>query len=99
VPVATKVKVWVGSVAPNKDNDSLWVRMDTGRWIRWNEIKPDTGCRNYDDVHDSDNGLRPVIFSINGGTHTLEFAYREIGVEIDRVVVKDDLTGPPDCSD
>src|SRR6266545_145359 len=99
-PLSTQLKVWGGVIAPDTSSDSFWVRMDGGTWYKWNNIRPLVNCFGFADVHDSDNGDRTVIFAVQPGSHTLEFAYREDGTELTGLVVWDDLTSrTPDCSD
>jgi hypothetical protein len=31
--------VWGRVIAASVEDDSFWVRMDSGAWIKWNEIK------------------------------------------------------------
>jgi hypothetical protein len=98
-PVSTQVKVWASVLAPSKQSDSLWVRMDGAYWIRWNRISPAAACRGYAAVHDSNHGKEPVVFPLAPGSHLLELAYREAGTEVARVIVEDDLDHAPPCDD
>jgi subtilisin family serine protease len=102
-------KVWGRSTAPKKEQDSWWFRVDTGTWRRWNNLPVGTPAATgyaWDDVHDdrqppAGTGSAAVIFTLTAGNHTLEFAYREGGSRMDRLLVTDDLTfvptgmGPP----
>jgi hypothetical protein len=91
---AQAVKVWALVGAPDVDNDSFWVRIDQGSWIRWNGFADGT-C---DDVHDSLNGNQAVTFNLSAGSHFLEFAYREVGATLDHIAVAEPTTSQP-CSD
>jgi hypothetical protein len=82
VAASAKVRLWAITAAPNKDQDSFWVRLDDGPWIKWNNIA-NGGC---DDVHDSDNGDRGVQYSLSAGSHRYEFAYREGGAALTNIV-------------
>jgi hypothetical protein len=97
-PVSTQVAVWASVLAPDKQRDSLWVRMDGTYWIRWNGIAP-RACRGYAPVHDSNHGNQPVVFPLAAGSHLLELAYREAGTEVARLIVQDELEHPPACDD
>jgi hypothetical protein len=88
------VKVWALVGAPDVNNDSFWVRIDQGSWIRWNGFA-DSTC---DDVHDSLNGNQAVTFNLSAGSHFLEFAYREVGATLDHIAVAQPSVGQP-CSD
>jgi hypothetical protein len=93
------LKAWGRVFAPNPDADSWWVRMDRGRWIKWNNIKPSTAC-NWDDVHDSDNGGAVVKWDLDPGSHSIEIAYREEGTTLDRIVLTENqsVLPPADCA-
>jgi hypothetical protein len=91
---AQSVKVWALVGAPDTDNDSFWVRIDQGSWIRWNGFTDGT-C---DDVHDSLNGNQAVTFNLSAGSHFLEFAYREVGATLDHIAVAEPSNNQP-CSD
>jgi hypothetical protein len=93
------LKFWGKIVAPSPDNDSFWVRMDHGTWIKWNNLVPGPGCE-WDDLHNSDAGGALVNFTIGAGVHALEIAYREEGTELDRLLITNDLsTTEPGCFD
>ena len=75
--------------------DSFWVRMDSGAWIKWNGIKD--GCN---DVRNSDQGNKVVVFDLAPGSHRLEIAYREGGAVLNnRIVITPDLAGTSACDD
>jgi len=67
--------VWATIEAPDGNNDSLWVRMDQGSWVKWNNI-PDFTCS---PVKNSDAGGAVMNYTLSTGSHFIEFAYREIG--------------------
>jgi hypothetical protein len=93
-----KVKLWMRMMAPNKDSDSFWVRMDDGAWIKWNNIL-NGQCQT---VRNSDAGGAVVVYNIGAGSHRFEWAYREEGAAISggrlRVLESDD-TDPQPCDD
>jgi hypothetical protein len=77
----TRISAWLGVRTRGPQHDSLWVRMDEGRWIRWNGITSTGGSR-CTVVHDSDDDGRPVLFDLGPGSHRLELAYREDAVSL-----------------
>jgi hypothetical protein len=91
-----QVRVWANVLAPNPDQDSFWVRLDDGPWIKWNNLR--TGC---DDVHDSDNGDRGVAYNLTAGSHRFEFAHREGGAALTNIITMLEGVGPGGnaCSD
>jgi hypothetical protein len=78
-------------------DDSLWVRIDTGSWTQWNDLYPRIGNSGYgwDSVHDTPNGNAEVTYSLAAGSHTLEVAYRENGLKMDRFLLSNDTTFTP----
>jgi hypothetical protein len=96
--VGATVKIWGSGVAPSVNDDSFWVRMDRGAWINWNGFKPSGTC-GWDDVHDANNGNLPSSFTLAAGSHTLEFAYREDGTDLNKVLISDSITTtvPTNC--
>jgi hypothetical protein len=82
------------SAPPARRTTLLWVRFDSGSWILWNNIYPrvqSTSSYSWDSMHDSSNGDAEVTFSLAPGAHTLEVAYREDGLKMDRFLVTTDL--------
>jgi hypothetical protein len=94
---AQTLKVWGAVVAQNTNDDSFWVRMDFGPWVKWNDWKiTHTNFCEWEDVHNSDTGGKAVHYSLGPGSHTLEFAYREDGAQLDKVFITTELgTIPP----
>jgi poly(beta-D-mannuronate) lyase len=87
-------KVWGRVIAPTNGDDSFWVRMDSGAWVNWNNI-PVGGAWHWDDVHNGAAGNVLVTYNLAAGSHTLQFAYREDGTRLDRLLVTNDLQFVP----
>jgi len=81
-------------IAPSGGDDSFWVRIDGGDWVRWNGIERGRNWT-WDQVHDADAGDAPLETYLEAGQHTLEVAYREDGTKLDRWLITDDLTANP----
>ncbi len=81
-------------IAPTVEDDSFWVRMDGGSWIRWNEVALGSSWH-WDEAHNSDAGDAVVTFNLAAGSHTLTFAYREDGARLDRLLITNDTTFIP----
>jgi hypothetical protein len=100
--LARTVKVWAAVVANSSADDSFWVRMDFGPWVSWNnwKIQYHTFCQ-WDDIHNSNTDSKPISYALAAGSHTLEFAYREDGAQLDKVFITDDLgtVAPGGCFD
>jgi peptidoglycan/xylan/chitin deacetylase (PgdA/CDA1 family) len=95
VATAGAFKVWgrflVGPATTS--DDSLWARLDgAATWTQWNDIHPRIGNAGYawDAERDTPGGNALVTRSLAAGSHTLEVAYRENGLKIDRLVVTSD---------
>ena len=83
--------------APSSSSDSYWVRVNGGNWIRWSSGITRGSQYNWNQVPNSP-------FSLQVGTNTIEFAYRENGVRLDKLhlnldgTVPTGLGGPEGCS-
>ncbi len=80
-------------MAPSTSDDSFWVRANNGNWIKWNNIEPSSNFI-WDQVHDSDNSDLLISFFLEAGTNTIDFAYREDGVKLDKVYISSEETIP-----
>lgn len=76
-----------------EDDDSFWVRIDTGAWIQWNNLPK--GAWTWDDVHDTVQLDQTVTFELSPGQHTLTVMYREAGGRLDQLVVTNDPAFDP----
>ena len=85
-------KIWGRALTTSASDDSFWVRMDGGSWIKWNSIP--SGSWQWDDVHDSDNSGTAVTFNLGVGSHTFDIALREVGAKIDKLYISDTGTTP-----
>jgi beta-lactamase regulating signal transducer with metallopeptidase domain len=81
--------LWARVRAPSNDHNSLWLRVDSTRWIKWNGIE--TGEQwHWVQVRDADQAGRPVAFDLSTGAHRLQLGPREAGIAVDQFVVTDD---------
>lgn len=73
-------KVWIRMRHPDTiEDDSFWLRMNGGEWIRWNMI---AYGKNATDFHWDVN---KETFSLLPGSNTFEVGIRENGAELDMV--------------
>jgi mannobiose 2-epimerase len=79
-------KVWGRVISSTADDDSFWVSMDGGSFVKWNSI-PLSSSWAWDDVHNSDNGGAVMTYTLAQGSHTLVMANREDGVKLDKLYV------------
>ena len=76
--------LWARVIAPNASDDSLWVKMDAGAFVKWNDIAASSAWV-WARVKNSDSGNALVSYTLAAGTHTIEIANRENGVFIDKL--------------
>jgi C1A family cysteine protease/PKD repeat protein len=76
--------VWTRVKTPTPDDDSYWVKMDDGEWIRWNNIT-NSSTWIWDNVKDETKAV--VSFDLSAGDHELTIAYREDGAKLDKVFI------------
>jgi hypothetical protein len=81
-------------------DDSLWARIDSGTWTQWNDIHQRIGNAGYawnKEYNTITSGSNNVLITRNltAGTHTLEVAYRESGLKMDRFLITNDLAFVP----
>jgi len=69
---------------PGGNDDSWWVRMDGGSWVSWNNIAAASWTW----------AQFPNTFSLSAGSHTLTFAYREDGAQLDKINITTSTTAP-----
>ena len=79
-------KVWARAITPNADDDSFFVAMDGGTWVKWNGL-PATSSWAWDDLHNSDASNAVVTYTLAAGSHTLDVANREDGARLDKLYV------------
>ncbi len=91
-------KVWLRIKVTDQAHDSIWVRMDGGSWIQFNNISLGTDWH-WDSVHDSGNLQEQVFFLLGEGSHTLDIAFRDDIIQIDRIYLTQDGDIPVDVGD
>ncbi len=95
VSAAGRYRFWGRVVNPTDANDSFWVRVDGGAWIKWNDQAPLSSSWHWVRVWDSGAGGAPVELDLAAGAHTLELAYREDGTRLDRLFIASSATATP----
>lgn len=67
----------VRTLTPTTGSDSLWFQVDSGKWTPW-----------HFGVGTSFNWKRyPIATRLDGGAHTLRIAFREGGLQLDKLVL------------
>jgi len=93
LPAAGKFKLWGRVIAPSSSDDSFWVQLDGGPWLKWNDIAQGTDWH-WDEIKD-DAAVGPSTFDLSAGPHTLTIAYREDGARLDKLLLTNDLGFSP----
>ncbi|HWV58114.1 MAG TPA: M56 family metallopeptidase [Longimicrobiales bacterium] len=81
--------VWARTLVRRSDGDSFWVRVNNGPWIAWDELPRDRNWQ-WSEVRHPDAPGGVVQFPLHAGENTIEFALREGGPRLDRVLVTND---------
>ena len=73
-------------------NDALWVRTNEGVWINWNTINGPNYPSGYhwEQVGEWDGSsttANPVTFNLMSGVNTIDIAWGEHGVRLDKILV------------
>lgn len=85
-------KVWGRLITPTFDDDSFWIKMDNGVWVRWNGIAEFVGSEwGWDDVHDEGG---PILYELLPGSHTLTICFREDGALLDKLYITNTAAVP-----
>lgn len=92
VSQAGSYEVYTRSLATNNGDDSYWVRANNGSWVRYNSVNfpsyPNAFA--WDQVGNWPGGNVdnvPVSFDLSAGINTIDFAYRENGIVLDKIFV------------
>lgn len=85
-PHAGRYVIWARVRIRSDDHDSIWLRVDSTRWIRWNGIERSDRWH-WVQVRDADQAGRPVAFDLSEGAHHLMLRQREDRLAIDRMLV------------
>ncbi|MEM1127268.1 MAG: T9SS type A sorting domain-containing protein [Bacteroidota bacterium] len=88
-------RLWGRTLTRNSGDNSFWVRVDGGDWVRWNTL-PSSNAWTWNQVKDSDFSGLPVVFDLAPGTSTVEIAYREDGAQLDRLLLTNDTVVIPE---
>ena len=95
LPQMGLTRFWARSRAATTENDSVYVRIDGGAWIVYNNI-PSGGTEfAWDDVHDSGNNDIAIEETLTAGAHTLDIVFREADTQIDRILISQDQAFTP----
>lgn len=97
--------VYARAHAPQGDDgpkDSLWVRLDEGEWISWEDLQTDHWKMLKIDLGflwaavEASDGKDLREFELDAGEHVLEIGYRGSGLKIDKLLIAADETTPVD---
>ncbi|MDX2301844.1 MAG: PQQ-dependent sugar dehydrogenase [Microscillaceae bacterium] len=75
----------------NDGDDSFWVRVNGGTWYNWNKINYPYAINeftwNQAGNWSSGNTSTPLTFTLNAGNNQIDFAYREPGARLDKIIL------------
>ena len=89
-------RLYVRASSRKTDDDSMWFRVDGGKWTRWNQINNPNGS---DAFFWAQAGESPLVFQFEAGTHLVEFATRESNFQIDKIAVSTSVDLPEGLGD
>ncbi|MEM9836036.1 MAG: S8 family serine peptidase, partial [Bacteroidota bacterium] len=88
---AGSYEIYTRSIAPNSGDDSYWVRVNNGSWVRFNQVNApnQNNSWQWDQVGQWNGGANnnPLSFNLPTGNATIDFAYRENGIKFDKVFI------------
>lgn len=88
----------------NVEDDSFWMRIpgattntknNSAGWVLWNGIRPETADWHWVNVHSSDDNKQVVHFTLQAGTHTVEWMHRENENFLDGFIITSNLELDP----
>ncbi|CAH1001988.1 hypothetical protein LEM8419_02903 [Neolewinella maritima] len=80
-------KLWARVLANNPSEDSYWVRVNDGEWVKWFSRLRFEGQWIWREVQGSP-------FFLDAGTNTIDFAYRESNTRLDKIYVSSLRSAP-----
>ncbi len=97
LPQAGTYKVFARTSTFSVNDDSFWVRVNGGSWVRWNAINGPNYPAGYhwEQVGQWNGGSTadPVTFEMIAGTNTVQFSWREEFARLDKIfVTQEDLS-------
>lgn len=91
---AADFRAWGRVRVTTENDDSFWVCVDDCmKEEQWNNLSTldVVGDWTWDDVHDSiTDDTVAVTWTLDAGEHTLHVYYREVGAQLDKVLITDD---------
>ncbi|MEM6766663.1 MAG: malectin [Bacteroidota bacterium] len=84
---------WGLAKAPEKNSNSVWLKVDNSGWIRWKTI-PRGDRFQWVLVTESNNQQTPLSLNLSAGSHTLTISYREAKAQLDKFFITSGTTSP-----
>ena len=86
VTTAGKYHLFLRVDAPSDDDNSVWVRVDEGAWLKmWKAVGGEKMLTNGFEWYKVNNDGRDVVFDLSPGKHTITLANRESGTMLDKL--------------
>ncbi|CAH1001989.1 N-acetylneuraminate epimerase [Neolewinella maritima] len=100
VPTAGTYYPYFRLDAPTNANNSMWVRIDGGDWMKfWRETTGKNMLTSGFEWRRLTDDLNTVTLTLAAGSHTLEVANRESGTGLDKVVLQPEEVQPENALD
>jgi hypothetical protein len=84
--------VWGRVLAPTKKDDSFFIAMDSGEFVRWNTERGNQWTWDQIGTRSQD----PMAFNLQQGEHTLYIMQREDGTYLDKILITKDAAFVPE---
>lgn len=76
--------VWARIFSTGPTNDTFWISVDNGAFVRWNLA---TGPGWHWDMANAHGGADPLVTPLTAGAHRVRIAWREDGAGLDKIVI------------
>ncbi len=95
--------IFARTFTTNGGDDSFWVKVNNGDWIKWNRIN----AQNYAPVYQwakvgawkSGNEVELLSFDLEPGPNVVKFAWREGGARLDKIAILNNDQIPSDLGE
>jgi hypothetical protein len=91
IATAGTYRIFARTIVTNGGEDSFWVQVNDGDWIKWNKINFPYSETDWvwDQVGEwtGGNNVTPLTFALAAGSNTVVFAHREPGTKLDKLLI------------
>jgi hypothetical protein len=91
VTQAGQYRIYTRSLAADGGSDSYWVRINNGNWTKYNKVNSPNQGNSYEwdqvSLYSGCSGNLPLTFGLIPGSNTIEIAWREPNIRLDKLFV------------